>query len=158
MELRQETQLAATGHCWYSFYTTTSKAGPGYQLLALDNHDVTNESYRGGQNTIKHEAEQYGTPWNNAACQKISPSERYQTGKSNNHRALHHVPSLCHRTGRPSTHYRCLLSCPLQTSPTHNIGPCYRTKPRSTKDASRKAAPPHPKRNRRSAQIHSGTP
>ena len=23
MGLRQETQLAATGHCWYSFYTTT---------------------------------------------------------------------------------------------------------------------------------------
>jgi len=37
-------------------------AGPGYRLLALDNHDVTNESYRRGPEHIKHKAKQYGTP------------------------------------------------------------------------------------------------
>ena len=91
-------------------------AGPGYGLLALDNHDVTNESYRGGQNTIKHKAEQYGMPWN-MVYQKISPSERYQKGKSNSHRALHHVPFLHRKTGKPNTHCRCPPSCLSHHSP-----------------------------------------
>jgi len=34
-KLRQETQLAATGCGWTSFYTTTDKARPGYVLLVI---------------------------------------------------------------------------------------------------------------------------
>ena len=78
-------------------------------------HDITNESIRKELEHTKHKAEQYGMPWNNVAYQKkISLSEHYQTGKSNSRRALHHVPSLYYRTGRPSTCYRCLPSCLLQ--------------------------------------------
>ena len=100
--------------------------GPGYKLLALDSHDVMNKSYRRGPEHIKHEAEQYGTPWNNMAYQKISPSEHYQTGKSDNHRALYHVPFLHRNTGRPSTCYRCLPSCLLHHSLPQTGCPCLR--------------------------------
>ena len=88
-------------------------------------HDITNESIRKELKHMKHNAEQYGTPWNNMVYQKkISLSEHYQTGKSNSCRALYHVPSLHCRTGRPSTCYRCLPSCPLHHSPPQTGRPC----------------------------------
>ena len=61
------------------------------------------------------------------AYQKISPSEHYQTRKSNSRRALHHVPSLHRRTDRPNTRCRCLPSCLLHDGTcapnNHHTGP-----------------------------------